>query len=245
MDIPINLVRGALDPGQRVLLQNNIPRLIPGGVALSRALNLAPSAYQDPIFALPGSLQKTYIDPNQRTEDGKIAVFKSDGTLVDYQSPGMIFAKQLGVDMGQFKQTSDFDGYLLKNRDQIVEYRRRAIAALLANEIPKMQGIRNEFKRRFGMELTISKDQLDEAMKNRTVSRTERILDRMPPDQRALYQQMAVDRAGNMGLPEEAITASDTARQRAQARRLEAPTLTPEQQQVVATEPGFTGFSGY
>jgi hypothetical protein len=245
VDIPINLVRGALDPGQRVLLQNNIPRLIPGGVALSRALNLAPSAYQDPIFALPGSLQKTYIDPNQRTEDGKIAVFKSDGTLIDYQSPGMIFAKQLGVDMGQFKQTSDFDGYLLKNRDQIVEYRRRAIAALLANEIPKMQGIRNEFKRRFGMELTISKDQLDEAMKNRTVSRTERILDRMPPDQRALYQQMAVDRAGNMGLPEEAITASDTARQRAQARRLEAPTLTPEQQQVVATEPGFTGFSGY
>lgn len=244
VDIPVNLVRGALDPGQRELLQNNIPRLVPGGIAISRALNLAPDAYNSPLFGLPGSLQKTYIDPKQRTEDGKVAVFKADGTLIDYQSPGMIFAKQLGVDMGQFKQSADFDGFLLKNREQIVEYRRKAIAALLSNEIPKMQGIRAEFKRRYGMDLTISKDQLDEAIKNRTVSRTERILDRMPPDQRPMFQQLAAGRAENMGITEESLMAADTARQRAQARRLEVPPFTQEQQQVMQ-EMGFQGFQGF
>ena len=244
VDIPVNLVRGALDPGQRELLQNNLPRLVPGGIAISRALNLAPDAYNSPLFGLPGSLQKTYIDPRQRTEDGRIAVFKADGTLIDYQTPGMIFAKQLGVDLNQFKQTADFDGFLLKNREQIVEYRRRAIAALLANEIPKMQGVRQEFKRRFGMDLTISKDQLDEAIKNRTVSRTERILDRMPPDQREMYQQLAAGRAENLGLEPEAVAGANTARERAQARRIQTPPVTQEQQ-AAAQGLGMQGFPGF
>ena len=57
VDIPMNLVRGALDPGQRDLLQNNIPRLIPGGLALSRAINLTFKLPEDPLFGLPGALQ--------------------------------------------------------------------------------------------------------------------------------------------------------------------------------------------
>lgn len=236
VDIPMNIVRGALDPGQRELLQNNIPRLVPGGIAISRALNLSQNLPESPLFGLPGALQKTYVDFKQRTPEGMVAVYKADGTLIDYQSPGMIFAKQLGVDMGQFQQTADFDGYLLKNREQIVEYRRRAIAALLSNEIPKMQSIKAEFKRRYGMDLTISKDQLDAAMENRLVSRTERILDRMPPEQRPLFQQMASGRAANLGLAEEAITGANTARQRAEARRINALPLTADQQQVMAEE---------
>jgi hypothetical protein len=254
IDIPVNIVRGALDPGQRELLQNNIPRLIPGGVALSRAMGLAPDMPNSPLFGLPGALQKTYVDFKQRTPEGYVAVFKGDGTLIDYQSPGMIFAKQLGVDMGQFKETADFDGFLIKNRDQILEYRRKAISALLANEIGKMQSIRAEFKKRYGMDLTISKDQLDQAIQNRTVSRTERILDRMPPDQRGQFQQMAAGRAPQLGLEAEAITGADTARQRAQARKLEVPPLSPEQQQVMAQmaaqadagkQGGFEAFKGF
>jgi hypothetical protein len=245
IDIPMNLIRGALDPGQRDLIQNNLPRLVPGGIAASRVMGMLPNLMEGPLFGLPGALQKTYIDPKQRTEDGKIAVFKGDGTLVDYQSPGQIFAKALGVDLGTFKQSADFDGFLLKNREQIVDYRRRAISALLANEVGKMQGIRSEFKRRFGMDLTISKDQLDEAIKNRTVSRTERILDRMPPDQRSIYQEMAVGREAELGLAEGSIVGADTARQRAESRRVQAMPLTQEQRQVIATEPGFKGFEGF
>jgi hypothetical protein len=247
VDIPVNIVRGTLDPGQRELLQQNLPRLVPGGVAISRALGMAPNAPETFLFGLPGSLQKTYIDPNRRTEDGRIPVFKADGTLVDYQTPGMIFARQLGVDLGQFKQTSDFDGFLLKNREQIVQYRQRAIQALLANEIPKMERVRAEFKRRYGMDLTISKEQLDEAMKNRLVSRTERILDRMPPDQRPMYQEMAATRASEMGLEEEAVVGADTARQRMQSRRIDPMPLSLEQQQAAASSGGqaFEGFGGY
>jgi len=95
------------------------------------------------------------------------------------------------------------------------------------------------------MDLTISKDQLDEAIKNRTISRTERILDRMPPDQRPMYQQMAAARAAEMGVEPEAIVGADTARQRAESRRVQAVPLTEEQRQVIATEPGFKGFEGF
>jgi len=253
IDIPVNIVRGALDPGQRELLQNNIPRLVPGGIAISRALSMAPNMPESPLFGLPGALQKTYVDFKQRTPEGMVAVYKADGTLVDYQSPGMIFARQLGVDLGQFKQTADFDGFLLKNREQIVDYRRRAIQALLSNEIPKMQSIKSEFKRRYGMELTISKEQLDDAMQNRLVSRTERILDRMPPDQRPMFQQMAAGRAANLGVEEGAIAGADTARQRAQARAINAVPLTEQQQQRMAEEAylaegkrrSFEQFQGY
>jgi hypothetical protein len=141
----------------------------------------------------------------------------------------------------------------LKNREQVVEYRRRAIQALLSNEIPKMQATRAEFKRRFGMELTISKDQLDEAMKNRMVSRTERIMDRMPPDLRPQYQAMLASRAPNLGLTEEQVTGAETARQRMQNRRIETAPLTAEQQQLMQELPaqaesakrGFGTFQGY
>jgi hypothetical protein len=223
--------------------------MVPGGVALARAINLAPKMGGDPLFGLPGSLQKTYVDFKQKTPDGMVAVYKGDGTLIGYQSPGMIFAKQLGVDLGQFKQSSDFDGFLLKNRDQIVDYRRRAIQALLSNEIPKMQAIQAEFKKRYGMNLTISKDQLDEAQKNRLVSRTERILDRMPPGQREQFQALAAGRAAEMGLEPEAVTGADTARQRAQARGFASLPLTDQQRQVMAEEAakaqGFEQFGGY
>ena len=247
VDIPLNLFRGIMDPGQRELLQNTLPRVIPGGIAIARAMNMAPKMGGDPLFGLPGAMQKTYVDFNQRTSEGMVAVYKADGTLIDYQNPGMIFAKQLGVDLGKFKSTADFDAFLLKNREQIVEYRRKAIQALLSNEIPKMQGIKQEFKRRYGMDLTISKEQLDQAMQNRLVSRTERILDRMPPELRPQYQGLVAGRAPQLGVEAEAITGADTARQRAQARQVNALPLTAEQRQVMAQETGqaFESFGGF
>ena len=236
VDIPVNIVRGVLDSGQRELLQNNIPRLVPGGIAISRAMGMLPDLPDSPVFGLPGALQKTYVDFRQRTPEGMVAVYKADGTLIDYQSPGMLFSKMLGVDMGRFKETGDFDGFMLKNREQIVEYRRRAIQALLSNEIPKMQAVKSEFKRRYGMDLTISKEQLDDAMKNRLVTRSERILDRIPPDQRPMFQAMAASRAENLGVGAEGIAGADTARERMQSRRINALPLTEDQQQVMAEE---------
>jgi hypothetical protein len=247
VDIPINLIRGVLDPGQRDLIQNNLPRLVPGGVAAARTMGMLPNLMEGPLFGLPGALQKTYVDFKIKTEDGRVPVYKADGTLIDYQGTGQIFAKALGVDFGTFKQTADFDAFLLKNRDQIVDYRRRAIAALLSNEIPKMQSIKAEFKRRYGMDLTISKEQLDQAMTNRLVSRTERIMDRIPPELRPQYQAMTAGRAPELGVAAEAITGADTARQRMQARQINTLPLTAEQRQVMAQETGqaFESFGGF
>ena len=82
-------------------------------------------------------------------------------------------------------------------------------------------------------------------MQNRLVSRSERILDRMPPDLRPQFLELAAGRAPEMGLEADALAGADTARQRMQARRVEALPLGPEQQQAAAQARPFEPFGGY
>lgn len=257
IDIPVNLLRGILDPGQRELLQNTVPRMIPGGIALSRSINLLPNLSDNPLTALGGSLQKTYVDwEGPRTQEGYVGVFKGDGTLIDYASPGSIVAKSIGLDLGSWKSTADFDGFLIKNRDQIVEYRRRMVQALMNNEVGKATGVRDEFQKRFGIPLTVTKAQLDEAYKSRSVSRSERMLDRMPPDIRPQFLDAAKSRAEQMNLTPDDLANTGSSKARAFDRRLDAVQLDPEtvqsMQQLVAQDKankaaseGFAKFAGY
>jgi hypothetical protein len=68
-----------------------------------------------------------------------------------------------------------------------------------------------------------------------------------------MFQQMAAGRAANLGLEEGAIAGADTARQRAQARAINAVPLTEQQQQRMAEEAylaegkrrSFEQFQGY
>lgn len=189
VSIPVDLTRGLLG-GDYELLQRTVPRLLPGGVALSRAMGVLPDLPDTALAGLPGSLQKTFVDYAHPTPDGRLATYKGDGTLIGYLPKMEIYGKALGLDLGRFKDQGEFDHFLLKNQEEKRDYARRATGYLLSNQSDRARGVASEFQRRFGYPLRVSREQMKAAMEVRSKPRTERILENMPPEMKPVYQEV-------------------------------------------------------
>ena len=226
IDIPIDLTRGVMK-GDADLMRMTLPRVIPGGVGLAKLFNVAPEA-PSMVGGLPKVLQRTYVDWSKATPDGRHPVFKGDGTLVDFRSGPALILKGLGADLSAFNAEGEIDGFLVQQRDTIVEARRRVVAAYLSGNQSKGDSIRRAFERKFGFPLTISQEQLKQAVRLRETPRTERILDNMPKGARPLYTDLvARSSPGRLGLTEEEIIEADTSRAR-NAFRSNAAAVDPE-----------------
>jgi hypothetical protein len=225
LDIPIQLARGAM-AGDIELLGRNLPRLVPGGVALSRTFGIAPD---NPIPDFMG--QRTYADWSQRNEEGGVPVFKRTGELNGFQHAPTLILRGLGVNTTQWENESALTHYLTTQREVTVDYRRRALAALLSNNINKAQSIRREYERRTGLPLTISEEQMRRAMESRQVSRPERTLNRMPKDARPFYRQLLANDASLTGVSAEALMQAETIKARQQLAQTNAYPMTSEEAQ--------------
>ena len=184
----INLGKGFWDQDMKSF-GNAASRLIPGGIQLQRMLGVMD---QDNgiIGDLTSVFQKTYADWDNPTQEGKIPVFKGDGTFVNYSSPTSLIMAGAGLDMGKFgKQRGDIDQYFIQQRDEMQKYKGGVLRALAGNDVANAEKMRREYEKRFKIPLRISKQQMNAFLKNRVVSRPERILDRMPPEARHLYTQ--------------------------------------------------------
>lgn len=240
VDIPVDFIRGVAAQDMD-LMGRAASRLFPGGVAWRRLLGVTP---QLPLPAEIGRLvQGTYADYEAVGADGTVPVYKGDGTLTEYRNAVELLLRGMGADLGRFNTTGEMVGYLVQQRDRIVESRRKALAAYLANDIRAGDAVRSEFAREHGFPLTISREQLQAAIRNRQTPRVERILDRLPGDARPFYQQMvAQTRPEITGLPNarEALVLAETARQRDQLRRfsvqLDPATVTRLRELVAAQE---------
>ena len=180
-------------------------RLLPGGIQLQRMMGVFDQS-TGPIGDLTSIFQKTYADWDNPTPDGKVPVFKGDGTFVNYSSPTALIMAGAGLDMGKFgKERGDIDRYFLSQREEMQKYKAGFLRALAANDVSNAEKIRREYEKRFKIPFRVSKPQVDAFMKNRVVSRAERILDRMPPESRHLYAGYIAER-GASGLPQEAFT---------------------------------------
>lgn len=195
IDVPTTAIRGLIE-GDTKLLQESLPRLIPGGVGLSKLLNVAPD------WVGPDILQKTYIDPESRTSTGEMALRKSDGSLVEWVDPTTLVMRSLGVGGGQWQNASQRDQYLVKQRDEIVRYQQQFTQQVLANNVAASTATRAEFQRRFGIPLTITKQQLESAHRQREQIRGDRILDRMSAQAKPLYQSLVAAPTGGQGTME-------------------------------------------
>lgn len=241
--IPINVLKGVAG-GDYELLQRTVPRMLPGGIALSRAIGVLPDLPNyDLLAGLPGSLQKTYADWRNPTPDGHVAVYKGDGTLIGYYRGTELIARGLGVDMNKFRDTGDLDNYINRQREEMADYRRQAAAAFLSNDYSKGEAIRSEFQRRFGMPLVMTKDQLRQSLKARQLPRTERVLQMLPADARPLYRAMvASSTTQRTNLSQEQILGG-----------VQSPQLTPdllkrleeEAQLRTSSTPAFNSFGGF
>lgn len=166
------------------ILQDLVPRTIPSGIALSRALgSFGPSETLQAI-----GLQKTFVDWSQ-AQGGMAPVFKSDGRFMGQVPTSDIVLKALGADMGRFNQPQEMSQFLLKNRDAIREERRRYIAAVLGNNMSAASSVKAQFEKRFGLPLTVTQQQMKEAIKLREKSIVERTLGTMDVTVRDMYQR--------------------------------------------------------
>jgi len=205
IDIPVGLMRGLANEDMG-MLANSVARLVPGGVAINRAVGLLPQMPRSPLAGLPGVLQKQYVDYKNPLPTGEVPVFKGDGTLVAYRKPSEIVAKSLGVDMGKWEQEGGLDNYLAKQREEILSYRQRYLQALAGNDVPKAQGVAADFQKKFkGIPLTVTQTQVKSYLRSRVVGRTERSLDRIPPEVRWQYQKMVEMGGGIPGLTAEGL----------------------------------------
>ena len=213
--------------GDMELAKEVWPRVVPGGIALARALNAFPKI-DSPLGNLSPLLQRRYADWSNPTPDGLIPVYKADGRAIDQQPPAVLIQRALGVDLGRWKDQYELEGWMVKNREEIVEARRQYLNAMLGNNTGRAMRIAEDYEKRFGLKLTVSKAQIDSAVRLRTVMRPERLLDRIPPDLRQKYAQIAgATRGRSMGVTEEELMSGRSAKLR-DAQRHEAVRLDPE-----------------
>lgn len=185
VDIPASIAR-ALATSDRELMARTLPRLVPGGVALGRTLGAFPT------LGVPlSSLQRTSARWGEMTEDGQVPMYReSDNSFVGYQSATDVVLRGLGADLGRYQSRSDLDATLIKNRDLILELRREALRGLTMGEMGRVEAAQRQFLRRFGIPLTVTPQQIRAYQEQRDAPRTERILDRLPPEVRPLYRNM-------------------------------------------------------
>ena len=198
-----------LGSGDLAVFRDMWPRMFPGGIAAARALNIAPE--------LPGAaghlqhlMAKRYANWENMTPDGMVPVFLADGRLIDMRSPTQLVLEGLGADLGRWRDVREMEGWLINNRDEMIELRREYIRYLLGGDVEKAQGVAREHMKRFGIPLTVGKDQVEAALKLRMQPRPERLLDRMPPEARAIYAERvaATMPPGSLGIPNEMLYGS-------------------------------------
>ena len=183
-------------------LKMQLARVVPGGVELSRALGVQKEGLglPDPFKGLVSSLQRTYADYTHTTPDGYVPFYKGDGTFVDYRKPADLIMQGLGMDLSKSKIKGELDGYLVKQREEILKYRNEFLNAMFANDISAATKVKGEFEKRFKIPLTITKDNIRQRLRNRNVPRAERILDRIPPEARQEYTGYLAARGKEMGI---------------------------------------------
>jgi hypothetical protein len=211
-----------LTTGDLELLRNMVPRVIPGGIALSRAMGVLPKAPEWASLALG---QKTYADWGHPAPDGNIPIYKNDGTLVDLRPGPELVYRGMGVDLGKFNEPGKLDRFLTANSDQMKQYRSEYIAKLIGNDPLGAESVAREHDKRFGLPLTVTKSQIKAAQQMRNTPRSERIVQRLPIAARPMYQKFVAENPGRMNLPQEVLQSQLGAKARGPYRTTQTPQL--------------------
>lgn len=174
------------------LLGSMLPRFVPGGVGLSRVLNAAPR-FTPPTGWL-GGLQQESADWSAMNAQGQIPIYRSDGSLLEYRSAPRTILGSLGFNSYMFKNDQALNQFLVKNRQAVVDERRKYLDAVLANNMGKAAQIKAAFEKRFKFPLSVSKDQVDRSIQLREVPLKERMYQRMSPEMRPQVRPFLAER---------------------------------------------------
>ena len=261
IDMGYDAIRG-ITSGDTDLLANGIWRMVPGGIALSRAFATAPQYLglpsDNPLARMVGDFQKRYASYDNPSPTGEIPIFKGDGTFVEFRNPMQLVLQGLGLDLNASKVRSEETGYYVKQREMILQSRQEIISKLLANDIPGAMKAKARYEKRMGIPFSLTKEQLRQFMRNRQVPRNERILDRIPPEARHLYSKFAAADMVNKDVDPSVFVDAPTSS--AQSKVMERPQTFDVQAESIAqmrelireteerkrlSEMGFTNFTSF
>lgn len=212
------------------LLKQWLPRVVPAGVGLSRLASALPDLPNSPLLGLPGSFQKKYADYGRPLPDGRVPIYNSTThQLVEYKSPFQVISRALGVPLETGIPESELTSTLVAQREEVLRYRARALRALAGNDVAKSQRIQQEFQQRYGVPLTISRQQLKSFLDGRMVARPERVSNRAPAELRGATQQMLGSQSQLLNVSQRGLNAYGTVSQRTKAgERQGSAGLSPE-----------------
>lgn len=221
VDVPTTLLRGALTGDDKAVL-DGVARLIPGGVALRRMIDVGPQWPRiQALGELPGKMQQTYADWTGMQPGGLVPVHRgSDGALVEHRHWSELMGRAVGLDLGAWREHGALDNYLMKQRDEMVALKHEYLRRLRANDIRGAHRAQAEWGRRFKdpngnpLPLKVTKAQMQSFLRNQMVGRTERILDRLDPNARPEFAGLVSETGYARNLTRDGLTAAPTARGR-------------------------------
>jgi len=165
---------------------SNIPRhlavAVPGGLGLSRVYR---------------TLNPKYADYDQYRTTGVVPIYDKENKLIGRYTPTQLMARAMGVRTINTAQEQEMAHYLLKQRDNLRQYRMDYLEALSQNNLEKAADIQTDFRKAypdFGP-LRVKKSDIRTIRRRREMSRLERIVQGLPSEYRPLYEQMV-----NMGI---------------------------------------------
>jgi hypothetical protein len=169
-----------------------LPRFVPGGVGLSRLLNIAPRVTTQQGWL--GGLQKESADWGAMNAQGQIPIYRPDGSLLEYRSAAKTVLGGLGFNSYVQKNDQELNQFLVKNRQGVVDERRKYVDAVLSNDMGKANGIKIQFEKRFKFPLSVTKVQMDRAIQMREVPLKERMYSRISPEMRPQVRPFLAER---------------------------------------------------
>tara|TARA_Y100001938_G_scaffold147842_1_gene230005 strand:- start:6145 stop:6999 length:855 start_codon:yes stop_codon:yes gene_type:complete len=174
------------------LLGAMAPRFVPGGIAASRLLNAAPRVFEPRGFA--GGLQRESADWSSMDQQGQVPIYRADGSLLEYRSAAKTVLGALGLNTYMFKTDQELNSFLVKNRQAVIDERRKYMDAMLGNNMEKANRIKVNFEKRFKFPLSVTKEQVDRALQLREIPLKERMYQRISKDFRPVVRPYLEER---------------------------------------------------
>lgn len=138
------------------------------------------------------TLHPSRADYSKYEQTGMIPLYDSKGSLVDNYTPFDLFLKSIGVNRADDTARQQMVGYLVKQRELLVDYRRRYLNSVAKNDYTEAEKIQAEFQQQYpGMgPLRIKKSDIKAIQKRREITRLQRVLQSMPSEYRGEFGKM-------------------------------------------------------
>lgn len=174
-----NVVKG-IATGEPQPIADTATLLVPGGLAAKRLIK---------------TLGPKRADYDNRLADGRIPVYNDQGRLIGAYSPLQLGMRALGIMPGDVAAERAAAGWLVKQRDQIRQYRQKWLDAQIANDPVKAEAIQREFQTQYPElgRMEFKKSDINSIRQRRESARLARIVRGFPRAYKPLFENILTE----------------------------------------------------